>query len=133
MDHNLRCLFHLVRAAAPLGDGDEEGLSQRYASLLPNSSPDWDIPQWMFGDAWETHTKMAHHLAMVKLQSAENNFGAAVVNKVRHDIANEQAAAGAEAYENAGASSTQVCDVTSDQGLAIEAMLLREIPIFRFL
>jgi hypothetical protein len=82
------------------------------------------FPQWMFGDAWETHTKLAHHLATVKLQSAENNFGAAVVNKVRRDIANEQAAAGAEAYENAGASSAQVCDVTSDQGLAIEAMLL---------
>ena len=71
----------------------------------------------------------------VKLQGAENNFGAAVVNKVRHDVANEQAApaAGAEAYEDAQArrSSAQV-DVKSDQGLAIDDMLLAALVPFLF-
>ena len=65
----------------------------------------------------------------VKLQGAENNFGAAVVNKVRHDVANEQPTAGTEAYEDAGASSAQV-DVKSDQGLAIEDMLLTALVPF---
>jgi hypothetical protein len=85
--------------------------------------------KWMWGSSAREHEVMMRHNAETMIQDAENNYGKAVVNKVRAELEHERhGRAHDETHEHSGGCSESARILSSPGGLELQDFLASTLP-----
>jgi len=85
--------------------------------------------KWMWGSSAREHEVMMRHNAETMIQDAENNYGKAVVNKVRAELEHERhGRAHDETNEHSGGCSESARILSSPGGLELQDFLASTLP-----